>query len=464
MVLKRYISLCFLLLVLSSTSWGQKPNIIFILTDDLGYKDLSCYGNPYHKTPHIDALAAKGMRFTQSYAASPICSASRAALMTGKHPARLHLTNFLVGLRTDSLSPVLPAPFKHYLPSKEVTFAEQIPKEDYTTGIVGKWHLGTGDSIAPMNRGFQFDRLIHKNGLDYYNYSITSKGKKFFEDHGTHYLTDQLTEYSLAFIEENKDKPFYLYLAYTAPHVFIVPKGEKLRKYMLDYNAHQGKYNPYYAAMLESLDEGVGRITAKLKELELEDNTIIVFTSDNGGVGLDELGPIPTSMEPLRAWKGHVYEGGIRVPTIISWPARIPQATLNEQYFTNIDYFPTLLEAIGAQHRLPKVDGISIYPTLLNPKVVLPKRPLFFHYPHFSNQMGRPSGAVRMGEYKLVESYETGRLELFNLENDLSESIDLSRKLPQKTKELHRLLVDWRKEVNANMPLPNPAFKQQHTK
>jgi arylsulfatase A len=382
---------------------GKKPNIIFILADDMGYKDLGCYQNPFNKTPHLDAMAASGMRFTQAYVASPICSASRAALLTGKHPARLHLTNFLIGRRTDSLSPVLPAVFKHYLPSKEVTLAQLMQQRGYTTGIVGKWHLGSGDSIAPSARGFDYDRLIAKNGLDYYNYTITSKEKTIFKDDGKNYLTDKLTDYALDFIEENKQKPFFLYVPYTAPHVMIVPKGEKIRNYFLDYNKYDGKYNPYYAAMLESLDEGVGKILTKIKSLGLDDNTIIIFTSDNGGVGLDELGPTPTNIEPLRAWKGHVYEGGIRVPAIVRWPGHVAAGVVNDNYFTNIDYLPTLLEITGQTSLPVSIDGRSVLSTLLNPGKNLGHGPMYWHYPHFSNQMGRPSGAVRDGDFKVMK-------------------------------------------------------------
>lgn len=460
-MLRNLPSLIFLALITfgaKSQPAKKKPNIIFIMADDLGYKDLGCYGNPFNKTPNLDALAGQGMKFSQAYAASPICSASRAALLTGKHPARLHLTNYLIGLRTDSLSPVLPAVFKHYLPSKELTLAQMITQQGYSSGIVGKWHLGTGDSISPVKRGFGYERLIAKSGLDYYNYSITSKGKTVFADDGKNYLTDKLTDYGLEFIEENKSRPFFLYLAYSAPHILIVPKGEKLRKYFMEYNKFDGKYNPYYAAMLESLDEGVGRIIDRIKALGLDENTIIVFTSDNGGVGLNELGPIPTTMDPLRAWKGFVYEGGIRVPTIVRWPGRVPAGTVNDNYFTNLDYMPTLLEAIGSDKAPTGIDGVSVLSTFLKPEEHLQHSPLFFHYPHFSNQMGRPSGAVRLGDYKLVESYETGKTELFNLREDISESKDISEQFPGKAKDLHTLLMNWRKEVNANMPLPNPDY------
>ncbi|HEX5024859.1 MAG TPA: sulfatase [Agriterribacter sp.] len=436
------------------------PNIVFIFADDLGYKDLGCYGNPYNKTPHIDSLALHGMRFTQSYAASPVCSPSRAGLLTGKYPARLQLTNFLVGLRTDSLSPVLPAVYRHFLSPEEITLPQLLKQKGYASGIVGKWHLGSGNGLEPHQRGFEYDRVIAKNGLDYYNYSISSKGKTIFEDNGQSYLTDKLTGYGLEFIEQNKNKPFFLYLAYSAPHVFIIPRGDKLKNYFLRYNQFNGKYNPYYGAMLESVDDGVGLIVDKIKSLGLDDNTIIVFTSDNGGVGLDELGPTPTHIEPLRAWKGHVYEGGIRVPAIIRWPDKIKEGVVNDNYFMNTDYLPTFLEIAGI-HSLPeKVDGKSILSSLMNPTANLERGAIFWHYPHFSNQLGRPAGAVRLGDFKLVESYETGMVELYNLREDISEAHDLSEVMPQKTKELSELLKRWRKEVNANMPLPNPQYRK----
>lgn len=440
---------------------SSRPNIVFILTDDLGYTDLSSYGNPYHKTPRIDEIGREGIRFTQSYAASPVCSPSRAAILTGKHPARLHLTNFLVGLRTDSLSPVLPAPYKHYLSSSETTLAEILAQNGYMTGIVGKWHLGSGDSLAPRQQGFHYDRIIHKNGLDYYHYSITSGGKQVFEDKGTDYLTDKLTDYGVEFIETHKDKPFFLYLSYSAPHVFIVPKSEKLRPYFLSYNQFEGKFNPYYAAMLESLDEGVGRILDKLTELGLKENTLVVFTSDNGGVGLDELGPTPTYLGPLRAWKGHVYEGGIRVPTLVRWPNRLPSNVVCDQYFSNTDYLPTLLKAVDVGELPRDVDGRDVWSLWVNPEKPFDRGELYFHYPHFSNQLGRPAGAIRQGDFKLVELYETGKIELYNLAEDISEKNDLAGIYPDKAAQLHSLLKKWRKDVNANMPVPNPDYPKR---
>ena len=460
-----------------------KPNIVFILADDLGYTDLGCYGNPYHKTPQIDGLAGQGMKFKQAYVASPICSPSRAAIMTGKHPARLHLTNFLVGERTDAASPVLPAHWAtNGLPGSEVTLAELMKQEGYATGMVGKWHLGGKEEQMPSGQGFDYDRVIGKNGLDYYNYSITSKNKTVFEDHGTAYLTDKLTDYGVEFIDQNRDKPFFLYLAYSAPHVLIVPRADKLNKHLISYNKNQEKYNsdyvaaqdgpsvipmkeykekfnPYYAAMLESLDDGVGRILDKLKALGLHDNTVVIFTSDNGGVGLPELGPIPTYQEPLRKWKGHVYEGGIRVPLIVTWPEKIQENVVNDNYIIGTDYLPTFMDLLKVRKLPDDIDGRSFLKTLYQPEINFDRGSIFWHYPHFSNQGGRPAGAMRSGDYKLVESFETGKVELYDLKNDIGEKNDLSSLMADKTKEMARMLKMWRKDVGANMPRPNPNYR-----
>lgn len=381
--------------------------------------------------------------------------------MTGKHPAQLHLTNFLVGNKMDSLSPVLPAPWRPYLASEEMTLAEMLKPQGYTSGMVGKWHLGFADSLLPTGQGFDYERMIAKNGLDYYNYSISDRHKTVFQDSGTHYLTDKLTEYGLEFIEQNQNKPFFLFLSYSVPHVLLVPRGDKLRSYLFAYNKFGGQYNPYYAAMLESLDDGVGLIRAQLRALGLEDNTIVIFSSDNGGVGLPELGPTPTHLAPLRAWKGHVYEGGIRVPLIVSAKGRFPFGQTCHTPTINTDFLPTFAELLGVSQLPTGLDGKSFLGSLQNPAQPQPRAPMYWHYPHFSNQEGRPAAAIRIGDYKLVESYETGKRELFDLSKDLSESQDLSQRMPKKVSEMARELEKWRKAVNANMPIPNPAFPKK---
>lgn len=438
----------------------EKPNVVFILADDLGYTDPGCYGNPFNETPHIDALAAKGMRFTQAYSSSPVCSPSRAGILTGIHPARLHLTNFLVGERKDPASPVVPAPWRKYLPSGETTLAEVFRTRGYACGMVGKWHLGTADSLLPSAPGFSYERMIARNGLDYYNYTITSGNQTVFEDTGHHYLTDKLTDYGVEFIRAHQRGPFFLYLSYSAPHVLIVPRADKLRKYFFKYEKFEGKYNPNYAAMMESLDDGVGRILSTLEELQLADNTLVIFTSDNGGVGLPELGPTPTNLEPYRAWKGHVYEGGIRVPMIVRWPQKISPGTINENYVVNTDYFPTLLEVLAVKNPSGHHDGKSMLPTWLDLSAPFDRGQVYWHYPHFSNQLGRPAGAMRDGDFKLVESYESGKVELYNLAADVGEKNDLSTSQPEKLRSMLRDFRTWQKEARVNMPLPNPAYRK----
>jgi len=439
-----------------------QPNIVFILADDLGWKDLGIFGNTFNETPHLDKLAQNGIRFTQAYAACPVCSPTRASIMTGKYPARLQLTNFINGKRTDPLSPVIPPQWKPYLETEEVTLAELLKSKGYATGMVGKWHLGGQDSQAPWSQGFDYTRMIGKNGLDYYNYSVfLDSYQNEFSDHGAEYLTDKLTGYGVDFIKTNKDSPFFLYLAYSAPHVMIVPRADKLGKYLRKYAGSEEKHNPYYAAVVESIDDGVGKIVATLNEQGLLGNTMIIFTSDNGGLAMDELGPTPTTNAPLREMKGHIYEGGTRIPAFMSWEGKIKSGTVCDTYFSTIDYLPTFCELTGITELPEKVDGESILPMIFNPeKTENNDRPLFWHYPHFSNQMGRPAGSVRAGNYKLIEKYETGQLELYDLSNDLSEETDLSGSMMQKANDLHQLLVNWRQSVNAKMPLPNPDYKK----
>lgn len=457
-VVNLYVAWFLLLTLPGITATAQDtPNIVFILADDLGFSDLACYGNPYNETPHIDSLALRGIRFSQAYAPSPVCSPTRAALLTGKHPARLRLTNFLGGERVDPDASILPADWQRYLSPRETTLAEMLTARQYATGFVGKWHLGGADSLLPSAQGFLYERMIARNGLDYYNYTITDRHKTVFEDKGQHYLTDKLTEYGVEFIRENRSKPFFLYLAYSAPHVMLVPRADKLRKYYFKYNKHDGRYNPVYAAMLESLDDGVGKIVATLRELKLEKNTIVIFTSDNGGVGLDELGPVPTSMKPLRAWKGHVYEGGIRVPFIVRWPAKVKQNFLSPNVISLLDVYATFAEIL--QTPVASDDGKSMLQGWTHPEKNINRGDLFWHYPHFSNQLGRPSGAIRSGDLKLVEHYESGKVELFDLSNDISESKDLATEQPLQSKRLLQALQAWRSKTGAQMPVRRDSKK-----
>jgi arylsulfatase A len=450
--------ICAAILLTGNSFAQQKPNIVFILADDLGWADLGCYGNPFNLTPNIDKLAKEGIRFTQAYSSCPVCSPSRASIMTGKHPARLKLTNFIGGDRVDTSLAILPAKWKPYLASEEITMAEMLKEQGYTTGMVGKWHLGIHDTLMPYKQGFDYNRVIAKSGGDYYNYNIaTDNNKIVFQDSGKTYLTDKLGDYGVEFIEKNKDKPFFLYMAHFAPHVFIVPRGDKLRPYLTKYTSFDCKYNPYYAAVVESLDDAVGKLVETLKKNNLLENTIIIFTSDNGGLGLPEAGPIPTNNEPLRKWKGHAYEGGIRVPAIVSWKGKFKES-VSDQYYINSDYFPTFAEIVGSNKKSLALDGKSIYQVFTNPEKPMDRGSIYWHYPHISNQGGRFSAAIRNGDFKLVENYETGSLELYNLKEDISEKNDLASAMPAKLKELKAQLDKWRIEVKANMPEANLKY------
>lgn len=436
----------------------EKPNIIFILADDMGYKDLGCYGNPFNETPVLDKMAKDGMLFTEAYA-HPACSPSRAALMTGKHPAALQITTVIGLNREDPNSPVIPPKVAEYLPLPEITMAEVLKRNGYATGMVGKWHLGHDDSTGPHRQGFEYDRVISENALDYYNYGISSKGKIIFEDDGSEYLTDKLTDYAIEFIQlqQNEKRPFFLYVAYSAPHLYIIPKADKVSKYMRKYSRFEKKYNPYYATMIESMDEGIGRLFDELKRQEMLENTLIVYKSDNGGVGMAQIAYRPTILEPLRAWKGHVYEGGIRVPLIMYWKGKIMAGSKNDNYVTIQDFLPTFMELVGDNDLPSNLDGKSFLPSVFHPESKFDRGPIYFHFPHFSGQGGRPAGAIRDDDWKLVENYETGKTELFNLNDDISESKDLSLSFPEKSEELYKKLKNWRTEIDAKMPEKKPV-------
>ncbi len=448
-------SLTFLFFLIFPTALQaqEKPNILFILTDDLGNTDLGSYGNPFNETPNIDSLAKDGIRFTQAYTASPVCSPSRVALMTGIHPARVGLTNFLVGRRKDDGSTIdPPEDWTLGLDGSYLTLAEYLKQKGYQTGFVGKWHLGNKDGQNPWEQGFDFSRMISKNGLDYYNYSISEDGfDKQFEDNGTYYLTDRLTDYGLEFLaEQKKEDPFFLFMSYSAPHVLLVPRGDKLGKYFWKYEKFDGKYNPNYAAMIESVDDGVGAMVQSLESQGLLENTLVIFTSDNGGVGLPELGPIPTDLSPLREWKGHNYEGGIRVPAIFYWKGKFMEGLEIEEYFSNTDYFATIKNLLGEDSA--HEDGSSLLP-ILEGEELDSERAIFWHYPHFSNQLGRPSSAIRKGDWKLIYFYESGEKELYRMDEDISEARNLYAINAQKGEELWTLLRNWLLETKAPIPI-----------
>ena len=440
----------------------RPPNVVFVLVDDLGWADLGCYGSTFHETPNLDRLAAGGMRFTQAYAASPLCSPTRAAILTGKHPARLHLTTYLPG-RPDSPAQKLLHPRIHrQLPLDETTLAEALKAAGYRCGHLGKWHLG-GKGFLPEDQGFDVNVGGTAGG------SPPGPGGFFAFQTPTlkatderEYLTDRLTAEAERFIEESRDRPFFLYLCHFAVHIPLQGKAALVKKYEAKakpgQGLGQGQNNPVYAAMLESVDESVGRVVRKLDELGLRENTLIVFTSDNGGLSIKEGALTPaTSNAPLRGAKGQLYEGGIRVPLIVSMPGKVAAGRVCDAPVTSTDFFPTFLRACGVDDPAGLGDGLDIMP-LLRGEGSVERDALYWHLPHYSNQGGTPTGAVRKGDFKLVEHFEDGRLELYNLAEDAGENRDLSREMPGRRNELHRLLKEWRTSVGAQMPTPNPDY------
>jgi arylsulfatase A-like enzyme len=437
---------------------AERLNVVFILADDLGWADLGCYGSKYHKTPHIDRLAATGMRFTDAYAAAPICSPTRAAIMTGKYPARLNLTDWLPG-RPDRPDQKLLRPIiAQEIPPSETTLAAALKSAGYATGHVGKWHMG-GKDAGPEQRGFDLNIAGDQTGSPR-SYFAPFKGADGRFMPGLEkapegeYLTDRLTTEAEKFIDANRDRPFFLYLAHYTVHIPLKAKADLVAKYKQGRPGEQG--NPLYAAMIESLDDSVGRILKKLDDLKLIDRTLVAFTSDNGGLCVLE-GPNtpPTINAPLREGKGYLYEGGLRVPLLVSWPGITKSGSTSATPVHSIDFFPTLLEACGVKSDA-RVDGISLVPALKGEAVK--RDALYWHYPHYSNQGGRPGAAVRAGAFKFIEFYENDRRELFDLSKDLGESQNLIGSQPAVAKELHETLDAWRKEVGAKMMKPNPDF------
>jgi arylsulfatase A-like enzyme len=412
-----------------------KPNIVFILADDLGINDLHCYGRRDHHTPNLDRFASQGMRFTSAYCAQPICSPSRAAILTGKTPARLHLTTYLPG-RPDCVSQkVLRPEIKLQVPLAENMIANYFKDAGYVSAAIGKWHVG-GDGFGPLEHGFDFYHPGEANTTP----SATEGGKGEYD----------LTAAAERFIETNRARPFLLYLAHNSPHIPYAAQPARI--------AHNSQaFEPVYAGVIETLDDTVGRLLATLDALGLADNTIVVFTSDNGGLHVPE-GPHPkvTYNAPYRAGKGFVYEGGLRIPLIVRWPGHVPAAKVVDSPVINTDWLPTLLEMAGLPVP-PGLDGVSLA-ALLTGRGPAPERPLFWHFPHYTNQGSRPSGAMRDGNWMLVDYYDADQAELYDLRADLAEHHDLAKREPARLARMRTALADWRKSVNAQENRPNPTF------
>ncbi|MFC1628120.1 sulfatase [Gemmatimonadota bacterium] len=466
-----------------SGSARRPPNFVFILIDDMGWTDLGSYGSDLYETPNIDRLASQGMRFTNAYAASAVCSPTRASIMTGKYPARLDITDWIGGSQKGRL---LPAEYQHELPLEEVTIAEAFQNAGYTTGYIGKWHLGS-DGYHPEDQGFGLNIGGHDAGQPssyFWPYRRDPDIDAYWDvpdlEDGIEgeYLTDRLTREAVRFIEDNRDHPFLLYLAHYAVHTPIQSKPELTEQYQRkiegmpqldgpDYRTeHDGwgitnlrQDDPAYAGMVQSVDESVGRLMDTLEEIGESDNTIIIFMSDNGGLTTYARNAgAPTAVLPLRAGKGWYYEGGIREPLIIRWPARVKAGSVCHEPVISTDFYPTMLEMAGLpprpdQHR----DGLSLMPLLIEAGG-LEREALYWHSPHYHGSGNRPGGAMRAGDWKLIEWFEDGSLELYNLKEDISEEHDLSAEMPGKAEEMRTMLAAWRVEMDAKMPRPNPDF------
>ncbi len=447
----------------------KKLNFIIILVDDLGWTDLACFGSKYYQTPNLDRLASEGMKFTDAYAACAVCSPTRAAVMTGRYPARVGVTDWIRARFQGGKEPapgtkppdyvggrnhkVLCPRNPYWMELDEVTIAEALKPAGYTSCHIGKWHLGM-DKWYPDKQGFEYniggcDFGQPPSYFDPYTRGRqggipTLKGRKKGE-----YLTDREGDEAVSFIRKHKGKPFFLYMAHYAVHTPIQAKADLIAKYKARKATNQK--NPTYAAMVESVDDSTGKILAAVDELGLTDNTVVIFTSDNGGL----LGP--THNAPLRAGKGYPYEGGIRVPLIVRWPGVVKPGSVSAEPVTSVDYFPTILAAAHIKlHEGPTIDGENLMP-VLKQTGGLKRDAIYWHFPHYRGGI-MPYSIIRQGRWKLIKRYDGKEFELFNLKDDLGESKDLAAQMPEKVKQLDGKLIAWLKATGAKVPKPNPGY------
>jgi arylsulfatase A len=454
------------LLAVDGKTNGKNFNIVLFLIDDLGWRDLSCQGSKYYQTPNIDRLAAEGARFTDAYAACAVCSPTRAAILTGKYPARLLLTDWLPSGRWNPKAKLREGRMIRSLPPEELTLAEVLRATGYRTASIGKWHLGSEPFSMPEHHGFDLNIAGNAHGApgSYFfpyqgDWLIPGTGQRakwnvLPDGKPGEYLSDRLTDEAVKFIRENRERPFFLSFPHYGVHTPLQGKSEVVAKYArVPEGERQGK--PEYAAMVESVDESVGRVMATLKELKLEENTVVIFTSDNGGFYN------ATSNAPLRANKGAYYEGGIRVPLIIKWPGVGRPGGVVREPVISTDLYPTCLAAAGAPQRPNQhLDGVNLQP-LMASEGSIAKRSLYWHYPHYNGHPSSvPSSVVRNGKWKLIETFDPEGIELFDLAADLSETKNLATAQPEKVKELRKELEAWRVAVGAEKMRANPDYEE----
>lgn len=469
----------------------KQPNVIVILADDLGWADLSCYGSTFYETPNLDKLASNGIRFTQNYATCPVCSPTRSSMMTGKYPVNTGVTDWIRGRQADGnakpYEKLIAQPTAYQLALEENTIGEYALANGYKTFFAGKWHLGEEEKYWPQYQGFQTNIGGWKAGSPTGRVNDTTGG--FFTPYKNpmlpdgpqgEYLTDRLTNESLAFIESNKQVPFFLmYSLYAVHNPLQAPaalikkyqakqkalylqnkeqfaKDEAWMKYENDWKRRTIQGNAKYAAMIENMDWNIGRLLEKIKQLGIDDNTLIIFTSDNGGLSTAE--GSPTVNGPLRAGKGWLYEGGIRVPLIMYWKGKIIAGSSSDLLVSTADFFPTIASAINGSYKKDgSIDGEDILTAVANP-TAYQNRELFWHYPHYSNQGGKPGSAIREGSYKLIYNYEDESMELYNVVNDIGEKTNIAATNKKMARQLKHKLFKWLKHNHALMPNKNPNY------
>ncbi len=470
----------------------KKPNVLIILADDLGWADLSCYGSTFYETPNLDALARGGTKFTQAYATAPVCSPTRSSLMTGKLPVKTGVTDWIPGRqengKASSYEKMVGPATAFQLGLQENTIAEQLQKSGYKTFFAGKWHLGEEEKYWPEYQGFQTNiggwskggptgRKDDSTG----GYFTPYQNPRLPDGPPGEYLTDRLTNECLRFLDSNKSQPFLLLYSLYAVHNPLQAPPSLIRKYEIKrkgvlkegqsafakdeqwmiyeagWRRRTIQENPVYAAMIENMDSNIGRILAKLKEEGIDDNTLIIFTSDNGGLSTAE--GSPTVNGPLRAGKGWLYEGGIRVPFIMYWKGRVLKNLSTDLPITLADIFPTIAKVADSKYILDaSVDGKDIF-QLLKDSSTYRNRPLYWHYPHYSNQGGKPGAAIREGNWKLIYNYEDESVELYDLLHDVSEQNDLSAAKPETTSMLKSKLQKWLSDTHAAFPKKNNNYR-----
>lgn len=457
---------------------ADRPNFVFFLVDDLGQRDLGVYGSAFYETPNVDRLAATGMRFTDAYAACPVCSPTRGSILTGRYPTRLGITDFIGGGNQPENwkrnTVTLPAAYSDRLALEETTIAEALKQAGYATCFAGKWHLG-GEGYLPTDQGFD----LNFGGLDR---GGPYGGDKYFSPYGNPYLTDgpkgehlpdRLATEISRFIEANRERPFLAYLSFYSVHTPLMSREDLRQKYAEkakqvvhdgprtvpegSREARQVQDHAVYGGMVEAMDLAVGKVLDTLDRLGLAENTVVIFMSDNGGLSTSE--GSPTSNLPLRGGKGWLYEGGIREPMIIRAPGVTEPGSVCDEPVVSTDFFPTILELAGEEPQPDlHLDGVDLGPLLKNPEARLDREAIYWHYPHHSNQGGPAGGAVRTGDWKLIEHYDDDGVELYRLADDLGERCDLAEEHPEIVARLKAKLAAWREETGALMPTPNPAY------